>query len=175
MIEKPQLELDFTGTGELSVDLLHELFEYVDGTLVRKVSVCSTGQEGMTAGGLKASGYISVKINNKDYRVHRLIFLMHHGYLPKQVDHSDNDKLNNRIENLREASKSENNWNSTTRSDNTSGYKGVSFNKRCGRWHVQVKRSGKKYSGGYHDTAEEANEAARALREKLHGEFVRHE
>ena len=50
MIEKPQLELDFTGTGELSVDLLHELFEYVDGTLVRKVTSGSKGQAGDDGG-----------------------------------------------------------------------------------------------------------------------------
>ena len=117
----------------------------------------------MTAGGLKASGkYRLLGINNKDYRTHRLIFLMHHGYLPKQVDHIDNNKLNNRIENLREATKSREQLQlHHSLSDNTSGYKGVSFHKRCGKWHVQVKRQhGKKYSGGFHDTAEEANEAA---------------
>ena len=99
MIERPQLELDFTGAGELSADLLHELFEYVDGTLVRKVTTGSKAQAGMTAGFLDGK-YRRVGINGKEYRTHRLVFLMHHGYLPKQVDHIDNNSLNNRIENL---------------------------------------------------------------------------
>lgn len=174
MIEKPQLELDFTGTGELSVDLLHELFEYVDGTLVRKASTGPRALAGTAAGCLDAR-YVRVEINHKSYRIHRLIFLMHHGYLPKNVDHIDNNSLNNRIENLRGASKSENCWNQGVSLTNTSGYKGVSFSKAAGKWRVQVSQHGKKHWGGHHDTAEEANEAAMALREKLHGEFARHE
>tara|TARA_R110000772_G_scaffold7665_2_gene25848 strand:+ start:4158 stop:4649 length:492 start_codon:yes stop_codon:yes gene_type:complete len=162
-------------SNELSADLLHELFEYVDGTLVRKVTVGPRGKAGMTVGGSNGNGYMKVQINGKFYQNHRLIFLMHHGYLPKQVDHIDNDPLNNRIENLREASRAENSWNAGVSSTNTSGYKGVGFFKQTGRWRVRVKQHGKTHHGGLYDTAEEANEVAMALREELHGEFVRHE
>jgi len=159
---------------ELSQDLLHELFEYRDGELIWRAG---RGRivAGATAGPSSEDKYRKITINHSGYYAHRLIFLMHHGYLPKNVDHIDGDKHNNRIDNLREATIAENGWNAGISATNTSGYKGVSFNKTKRKWQVQVAKKGQRYHGGYHDTAEEANEAAIALREKLHGEYVRHE
>ena len=85
----------------LSADLLHEMFEYVNGRLVRKVTTSPRAQAGMTAGTSNVRGYVEVSINHQLYPIHRLMFLMHHRYLPKQVEHIDNNSLNNRIENLR--------------------------------------------------------------------------
>ena len=160
--------------SDLTQDLLHELFEYRDGDLIRKVSTGARGQAGGVAGYARRDGYREIQINGKSYLTHRLIFLMHHGYLPQSIDHIDNDTLNTRIENLREATASENGWNSAIRSRNTSGFKGVSWNKQNKKWRVGVQKDGKTHDGGYHDTPEDANEAAMKLREKLHGEFVRH-
>jgi len=66
-----------------------------------------------------------------------LIFLYHHGYLPKFVDHIDGNKKNNRIENLREATKSQNAMNQKVSTRNTSGIKGVMWHKRDKKWFVQ--------------------------------------
>lgn len=161
-------------SDELSQDLLHELFEYRDGELIWRVRRGNVAV-GAVAGTVGTHGYSQIGINRVLYLTHRLIFLMHNGYLPKYVDHIDGDKLNNRGDNLREATHSQNLCNTGARSDNTSGYKGVTFIKNMGKWRAQVMKNGKYHYGGYHDTAEEANEAATALREKLHGDFVRHE
>jgi|FLMP01.1.fsa_nt_emb hypothetical protein len=158
----------------LTQDMLHELFEYRDGDLIRKVSTSSNAAAGKIAGHVRRDGYRDIRINGKSYLTHRLVFLMHNGYLPKQVDHIDNERSNNRIQNLRPATNSENLWNQSISSNNASGFKGVSWRKDKKRWGVYVRKDGKGHWGGLHDTPEEANEAAMKLREKLHGEFVRH-
>jgi hypothetical protein len=160
--------------SDLTQDLLHELFEYRDGDLIRKVSTSTRAPVGSVAGYASRDGYRRITINRKKYKAHRLVFLMHHGYLPQFIDHIDNERSNNRIENLRPATHGENLCNQAIASHNTSGFKGVSWNKQHKKWYVQVQKDGKKHDGGYHDTAEEANQAAIKLREKLHGEFVRH-
>lgn len=160
--------------SDLTQDLLHELFEYRDGDLIWKVSTNSRAPAGKIAGTVRPAGYRGIQINGKLYLAHRLIFLMHSGYLPRFIDHIDNDQSNNRIENLRAATQIENLWNQAINSSNTSGFKGVVFHKATGKWRAQVQKDNKRHWGGYHDTAEKANEAAIALREKLHGEFVRH-
>lgn len=160
--------------SDLTQDLLHELFEYRDGDLIRKVSPQHNAPVGSVAGTVRRDGYRDIRINAKSYLTHRLIFLMHHGYLPQFIDHIDNNRSNNRIENLRPATNGENSWNQAITSLNTSGFKGVSWDKKAQRWRVQVGNDSKKHWGGYYNTAEEANEAAMKLREKLHGEFVRH-
>ena len=159
---------------EITKDLLHELFEYRDGDLIRKVSTSGNAPAGGVAGHARRDGYREIQINGKSYQAHRLVFLMHHRYLPKQVDHIDNNPCNNCIENLRPATNSENNCNQAITSRNTSGFKGVSWRKDKKRWGVYVRKDGKGHWGGLHETAEKANQAAMKLREKLHGEFVRH-
>ena len=160
--------------SDLTQDLLHELFEYRDGDLIRKVSTSSNAPAGGVAGYVHATGYRKIQINGKRYYAHRLVFLMHHGYLPQFIDHIDNNRSNNRIENLRPATRGENQWNQAIASCNTSGFKGVFWHKEAQKWYARVEKDSKKHWGGLHDTPEEANEAAITLREKLHGEFVRH-
>tara|TARA_R110000796_G_scaffold4218_8_gene16048 strand:- start:189 stop:677 length:489 start_codon:yes stop_codon:yes gene_type:complete len=161
--------------SDLTQDLLHELFEYRDGDLIWKGSTGGNAAAGKIAGTANAEDYRRIAVNRKLYQAHRLVFLMHHGHLPRFIDHIDNDPRNNRIENLRPATNGQNQWNQAIASHNTSGFKGVSWNKRKKKWYARVYKDDKCHFGGYHENAEEANEAAIALREKLHGEFVRHE
>jgi hypothetical protein len=91
-----------------------------------------------------------------------------------EVDHIDNNGLNNRACNLRLASSGENKHNRPAPRTNTSGYKGVSWDKRRGLYRVQVKFESKTHWGGHFDTAEAAYAAACELRERLHGKFARH-
>lgn len=104
---------------------------------------------------------------------HQLNYFRKAGKVAKRVDHIDGNKLNNGGENLRECSVSQNNHNSKLSSRNTSGYKGVSFNKRLGKWVVNVALNGKLHSGGVFLKLEDAVEASIKLRNKLHGEFAR--
>ena len=161
---------------EITKDLLHELFEYKDGVLYWKNSRANNKiKKGDVAGNVKNNGYLYISINNKLYRGHRLIFLMHYGYFPKYIDHIDNNRLNNRIENLRPATASENQHNSKISSHNTSGVKGVSWCIREKKWRAGVMCGGiTKYSGRF-SSLEKAIEVIKNVRKQLHGEFARDE
>lgn len=137
----------------------HERYEYRDGKLYFKKSLHSRQRKGSEVGNLNSSGYLKVCLNKKSYLVHRLIFLMHHGYLPELIDHIDIDKLNNKVENLREADKELNSWNRDLQVNNTSGFRGVSWNKAAQKWHAYIKIKGKRKHLGLFDTAEEASKA----------------
>ena len=89
---------------------------------------------GDKAGTLHHSGYLQTQVNGKIYRNHRIIWLMLYGYLPKIIDHIDHNRLNNKAENLREVTCSENCKNITKPKNNTSGVVGVSYNKKQHKW-----------------------------------------
>lgn len=161
---------------ELTKELLYNLFEYRDGSLIRKKDAGTKWKAGQIVGSPHSNGlgYINVKFNGRTYFLHRLIFLMHHGYLPQFVDHIDGNPSNNKIENLRAASRSENAWNYKKPSTNKSGYKNVSFAKNCNKWRVRIGVKSSKYNVGLFDTLEEAANAAEQFREAHHGAFANH-
>lgn len=119
--------------------------------------------------------YWKVIINRKMAYVHQVVFLMRHGYLPDYIDHVDGDSTNNRIENLRPATQSQNIVNSRLKKNNTSGYKGVTYRKDTGKWRAAIMVNGKHISLGSYFTKEEAYEAYKAGAQKHFGEFARPE
>ncbi len=157
-------------TNELAADLLHELLEYRDGELYWKQSGKSR-QMGRPAGGINGDGYRRIKINRKLYAVHRLVWVMHGNNPVPFVDHINGDVLDNRIENLRAATHSQNCMNRRVRFDSRSGVKGV--NLRKGKWYGCVTLNYKVYPAGYFDRKEDAIAAVDNLRKELHGEFAR--
>lgn len=88
------------------------------------------------------------------------------------VDHIDGDGLNNRRNNLRPATNAQNVRNSRKRTTNTSGFKGVSWNKEHRKWRAEIMARGKKKFLGLFNTAEEAHKAYCEAAEQLHGEFA---
>ena len=86
----------------ITQERIKQLLKYKDGELVwiKKSGIGSHITVGAVAGSLKRIGYMGVCIDKSNYLTHRLIFLYHHGYLPKTVDHIDGDRLNNKINNL---------------------------------------------------------------------------
>jgi hypothetical protein len=113
---------------------LHELFDYVDGNLIRKVSVkgYSVGHQ---IGRITDKGYIVATVDRKNYRLHHLVWLFHHGYFEKELDHINRDRSDNRIENLRPCNHSQNLGNARAR---VHEYKGVTFCKPTGKWRAQL-------------------------------------
>mgnify|MGYP003352976334 CR=1 FL=1 len=143
------------------------IFEYKDGELYRK-----HGQFAGKAGTLHHSGYIQVKVGKKNYRAHRVIFAMHHGYMPEYIDHIDGNKLNNRIENLRPATNQQNQFNVGLVKRNKSGVKNVFFANN--KWKVYMRVNKKMRSLGSFDDLELAQLVAVEARNKFHGEYVNH-
>jgi len=149
---------------------LKELLQYKDGNLYWKVSRKNRIKIGDKAGSLHPTGYKQIGINGKYYKFHRIIFLYHHGYLPKFIDHIDNNPLNNLIENLRSATHGQNQQNCPLQKNNKSGIKGVCWDKKMQRWRVTVS---KKYFGCYFDK-EVARFVVETMRHKYHKEFANH-
>jgi len=160
---------------DLTVDLLHELFTYdkETGKLYWKVARgrVNVGDE---VGSANGSGYLLTRVNYKAYRLHRLIFLMDKGYLPKILDHINGDKKDNRIENLRPVSSAQNAQNRQLNSRNKSGHKGVYWDKERKKWKAQVRCNGETIHLGCFENLEEADVVVRAAREELHGDFANH-
>lgn len=132
---------------------------------------------GKVAGTLnKVQNRFSIQINGKIYKSARLAFYMHHGVEPVgEVDHINMITTDNRACNLRDATHNQNGMNRGKQSNNTSGFKGVSYHSKRGEFIAYAKLNGKMHFAGWHKTAELAAIAAASMREKLHGEFVRHE
>ena len=100
---------------------------------------------------------------NKDFRAHRIAWLIYYGEWPKnQIDHINQDPTDNRIENLRDVTQLENLKNQALRSNNKSGYIGVHFEKSKQKYRVRVQINNSKKHIGYYNTIEEAV-AARAV------------
>ena len=154
----------------ISHDYVLSAFDYQDGNLIRKSG--RVNEIGQIAGCVhKGTGYIHVKIKAKAHKAHRLVFLYHHGYLPDFVDHIDGDKTNNKIENLRAATKEENCRNQKIRSTNKSGYKGVKWVEHCKKWQVEVCKNYKQLRFGMYEDLELAGLVAIEATELIHGRF----
>ena len=149
---------------------LKELVDYVDGMLVAKTnSKCR--KVGDTLSSLTDKGYLRSSVGGKSYRIHRLVFLYHHGYMPIQVDHIDGNRMNNKIENLRAATSSQNNQN--RKAISSSGIKGVVWHKQSNKWVASICVNRKSVHLGSFLSIEEAALVANKARQSAHGEFYR--
>jgi len=111
----------------------------------------------MTLGNVNSSGYMTFQINRKSQQVHRLAWLHEYGYLPEHhIDHIDGNKLNNRISNLRHVTRSCNLQNQKERSDNKSGFPGVSFRKKDKKYIASIQINKKWMYIGCFESAIEA-------------------
>jgi len=131
-----------------------------------------TKLKGSTAGTVTPTGYITIMLNRKNYAAHRLAwFYVHKEWPEEDIDHVNRIGTDNRILNLRAATKSQNQYNTGLSKNNSSGYKGVYFNKRDGRYVAQIMIEGKRISLGTHLTAFDAHDAYQKASLTYHGEF----
>jgi hypothetical protein len=157
----------------LTVDRLNTLFYEVDGVLFWKEDKRNNPVKDKEAGYLFRDGYKRVKVDGKIYTIHRLIFFKHYGYFPVEIDHINNNKLDNRITNLREVTRCQNQWNRPVKRNSTTGVKGVYPHFR-GKFSAEIRQSGTKHYLGLFNTVEEAAKAVQQKREELHCGFVNH-
>ena len=129
---------------------------------------------GSPAGTTNKNGYRQIHIDGKNYYGHRLAWLhVHNGWPVGEIDHINGNRADNRIENLREATRSQNSMNSGARSDNRFGMRGVSVITRRGKYEANIKIDGKRICIGKYDTPEAANAAYQARAAQLFGTFRR--
>lgn len=124
----------------------------------------------------ESSQYSYVSINNTLYAAHRIVWALAYGSDPgcMEIDHIDQDKRNNRAENLRLATCAQNRYNQKAYSNNISGYRGVSINRCPGRkkiWRATISVNKKQIDLGHYYTPEEASAAYESAKRKYHGEF----
>jgi len=153
--------------------MLHEFFEYKNGVLYSRINRKQTTiKEGDVIGGINDKGYLRTYVNNKHYKVHRLIFMMFHGYMPVEIDHINGIKNDNRIENLREVNHSQNQWNKPKTKRSSTGVKGITS--EYGKWRVRIAVNKKRISVGIFEDLELAELVAIEARNKFHGNFAKH-
>ena len=131
------------------------------GVLVRKVNTSSIGRLG-TCGHLdRTDGYRKIYVAGIRYKMHRLIYKFFNGDFDESlhVDHINGDRSDNRIKNLRIVMCEENTRNRKLSTKNTSGYMGVSYVKKCGKWKASVGYNGKDIHLGFFDKIEDAIKA----------------
>jgi hypothetical protein len=153
---------------------LVEWFTYRDGNLFWKQKPAVAVRVGDLAGFQNPTeGYWEVRFQGRNHKLHRLIYIYHHGTIPEHVDHIDGDNTNNRISNLREATNGQNQWNRKLNSNSTSGYKGVYQHR--GKWVASIRANKKRYFLGAYKYIEDAVSAVKQARLELHGEYARNE
>lgn len=136
-----------------------------DGVLIWKRPFTTRVEAGSQIGNLNKRGYLQFNFNFATYLVHRVAWAIVKQEDPYkwQIDHINHNTIDNRIQNLRKATNTQNNFNRK----NAKGY--IKYREK---WQARIKINGKQKHLGYFDTEEQAREAYLRAKEKLHGEFM---
>jgi hypothetical protein len=143
--------------------------------IITRLNCLGGRQAGSVAGCLDRDGYLKLSIKDCTYTGTRIAWLLMTGEWPSyllDIDHINRDVADNRWSNLRLSTRSENNANSKIRSDNKSGFKGVSWCADRGKWGAYIQVNSKSIGLGRYDILEDAVEAYKAASEKYFGEFA---
>lgn len=149
----------------ITKEFLHEILTYQDGRLFWKkvINPKSRAKVGEEAGTLTITGYRRIVINYKQYFGHQLVFMMFNGYIPKEIDHINRVRHDNRIENLRPISRSDNIVNSKLSKRNSTGHKHIHVSGTG--YKITAPINGKPVYLGYFKTIEDAKTALRKAQE----------
>lgn len=161
----------------LTAERLREVLSYnpETGAFTNRVTRSPRAIKGSVAGCTrKSDGYIKISIDRKDYRAHILAYLYMTGEWPvDQIDHVNRDRVDNRWENLRDATNSQNQANAGIRRDNTSGAKGVYWDRAREKWAVQINVKGTHIYLGRFTDVEDAAAAYAVAADRYFGEYAR--
>lgn len=157
----------------MTYEILKEFLEYRDGNLYWRKKIGKRICVGYRAGADRPDGYRHVRINKKFYQEHILIWWLHYGERPASIiDHINMIRNDNRIDNLRLATRYQNAVHAPAPASNTSGHKGVSLNKKSGKYVAYLSINGtKKHLGTFTDFNIAASTHEFACK-KYHGEFA---
>lgn len=154
---------------------LHKILDYdpLTGIFRWKVAKGYKIKVGSIAGSETGRGYLRIVIDNKKYMAHRLAWFHTFGeWPPKFIDHINGNKLDNKLSNLRLATRAENGYNRPALKNNTSGVKGVYWHTGEEKWRGRMHVDGVEIQIGRWDSLDEARLAMEKARKDLHGEFA---
>lgn len=156
-----------SGMTEPTQELLNKAFVYEPNTgkLKYKTNTIS-GMRGDICTYDHSGGYLSVCVGRKQLLAHRVIYMMVTGDWPEHIDHKNHNKKDNRWVNIRSVAQSINNKNMPLQANNTSGFTGVSLNKKSGKWLACITIDSKWTYLGSFDSFEEAVVARKAANTK---------
>jgi len=127
------------------------------------------------AGTTRPDGRRQIKVCGRAFKAHRVCWSLHYGAWPEgDIDHINADPADNRLENLREATKTENNRNQCKRTGCSSGLKGVTWDKRWRKWRAHIRVHGKLIRLGAFDDEYEAHLAYCRAADAYFGDFRRY-
>ena len=152
---------------ELTRARLRELFDYdpETGVVTRLVRTANRHKVGEAVGTKGSRGYLQATVFGKKYPLHRLVWFWVHGvWPPYDVDHRNRMRTDNRIKNLRCATRAENNHNAGRSRANWSGYTGVAWDSARCKWLAQISVAGKSIHLGRFDSALRASAAYQAAK-----------
>ena len=153
-------------THQELTDLLH--YDHHTGLFTWKMSRGSRAKIGGTAGTLNPDGYIQISLNKQIFKAHRLAwFYVHHQWPENLIDHINNIPNDNRLINLREASRKQNAENRGKGANNTSGFKGVHWHIQARKWRARIQHNGKHIHLGFFEKPELAFDAYKTAEKKL--------
>jgi hypothetical protein len=155
---------------ELTQERLQErlLYDENTGEFTWRTPLTKRMKVGQLAGAVKRGGYIRIGLDGKTYAAHRLAWLYKFGRHPgSDLDHINRVKTDNRIANLREVSRAQNNQNAGVTKSNSSGSKGVTRHK-TGKWQAQIRAFGKNHYLGIFSDISDAHAAYCLAASRLH-------
>ena len=156
-------------------DLLKEYLEYREDGHLYWIKKKSRNTVLNSRFGCLKDGYVMGGFNHKMLREHRLVWLYHYGVWPKdQLDHINGIRDDNRVENLRETTNQQNSFNTKSRNNSSSKYKGVKWHTIANKWSAQYVFNGKEYYLGLFieekDAAKAYDEATKPIHQSFHKE-----
>lgn len=167
---QPDVEADMAAKdiNRFSVETLREAFDYEPETGVLRWR--ATGK--LCGQSVNTSGYMAVMFRNTTLLQHRVAWVLVTGYWPNdEIDRINGIRTDNRLVNLREATRTQNQHNRIVRYDSSTGYKGVNRHKDCWRATIMIGR--RRHHLGLFDTPEQAHAAYGEAAKFFHGEFAR--
>lgn len=138
------------------------------GILTWKISK-GKARAGNAAGSIGMFGYLKICVSGRHYIAHRLAWALHYGEQPPGViDHVNQCKSDNRIDNLRDGTSAINQQNQQKPHCRNKSSKYLGVSKFSGRWRAKIYNKGKYYFLGYFQSEEEAAQAYISAKRKLH-------
>ena len=158
----------------ITQERLQELFTYNPETgFFRNRFSRGRAKETCRAGSPTGHGYRKLTVDYERIYEHQAAWLYVYGTWSDELDHKDRNRSNNAIDNLREATRTQNNFNAK-RETGASGLKGAYLDKRTMNWYSHIQIGGVVKHLGSFGSAEEAHKAYMVAVDKYHGEFALH-